>query len=104
MKNRRLAIAAVLLGSLVWTSAAQARPDLRQMSCRQAQNMVKQHGSVVFTTGQYTYSMFVSNRSFCDYNQELFVQYGPTRDNRKCPVAYECREPLFPRGGFNRWD
>ncbi|WP_299481665.1 hypothetical protein [uncultured Roseibium sp.] len=104
MKNCRLAFAALTLTGVLVTTAAEARPDLRQMSCSQAQNMVRQHGAVVFTTGQYTYSMFVSNRSYCDWNQELFVQYGPTRDNRKCPVAYECKEPLFPRGGFNRWN
>lgn len=104
MKKGRLATAMFALAGVVFTTAAEARPDLRQMSCKQAQNMVRQHGSVVFTTGQHTYSMFVSNRSFCDYNQELFVQYGPTRDNRRCPVAYECKEPLFPRGGFNRWN
>ncbi|WP_305988638.1 hypothetical protein [Roseibium sp. MMSF_3544] len=102
MKNRQFATAAFVLGSLFLTTAAEARPDLRQMSCNQAQNLVRQHGAVVFTTGQYTYSMFVSNRSYCDYNQELFIQYGPTRDNRQCPVAYQCKEPLFPRG-FNRW-
>lgn len=104
MKKYRLATVALMLGSILMATAAEARPDLRQMSCQQAQNMVRQHGAVVFTTGQHTYSMFVSNRSYCDFNQELFVQYGPTRDHRKCPVAYECKEPLFPRGGFNRWN
>ena len=105
MKPCRLATVTLMLGSIFLSTAAEARPDLRQMSCRQAQNLVLQHGAVVFTTGRHTYSMFVSNRSWCDFNQVLFVQYGPTRDNRRCPVAYECREPLFPRGGlFNRWD
>lgn len=83
------------------TVAAEARPDLRQMSCAQAQSLVRQHGAVVFTTGKHTYSMFVSNMSYCDPGEFLFTQYGPTRDNKKCPVAYECREPLFPRG--NLW-
>lgn len=96
--------AAVLLTGLAMTSAAEARPDLRQMTCAQAQQMVLQHGAVVFTTGQHTYSMFVSNLSYCDRNQVLFTQYGQTRDARRCPVAYECKEPLFPRGGFNRWN
>ncbi len=92
-----------LAGTLVATSA-EARPDLRTMTCAQAQNLVQRHGAVVFTTGQYTYSKFVSNRSYCDYNEVLFVQYGRTKDTPKCPVAYECKEPLFPRGGFNRWN
>ncbi|ASP33134.1 hypothetical protein [Labrenzia sp. VG12] len=96
--------AAGLFAGLAMTSVAEARPDLRQMTCAQAQQMVLQHGAVVFTTGQHTYSMFVSNLSYCDRNQVLFTQYGQTRDARKCPVAYECKEPLFPRGGFNRWN
>ncbi|POF31522.1 hypothetical protein [Roseibium marinum] len=104
MRKYRLFIAALALASTCQPGAAQQRPDLRTMTCGQAQSLVRQHGAVVFTTGQHTYSMFVSNISYCDRNQQLFVQYGPTRDYPKCPVAYECKEPLFPRGGFNRWN
>ncbi|MCX2722419.1 hypothetical protein [Roseibium salinum] len=93
--------ALVLAGMGVTTAADAARPDLRQMTCAQAQEMVRRHGAVVFTTGRHTYSMFVSNISYCDRNQRLFVQYGPTRDHPQCPVAYECKEPLFPHG---LWD
>ncbi len=104
MNTRRLFAAALTLAGVSLATAAEARPDLRRMSCAQAQDLVRQHGAVVFTTGQHTYSMFVSNRSYCERREQLFVQYGPTRDHPKCPVAYECKEPLFPRGGFNRWD
>ena len=104
MRNIQAAAAALGFAALAIATPAEARPDLRKMTCAQAQQMVLQHGAVVFTTGQHTYSMFVSNLSYCDYNQVLFTQYGQTRDARKCPVAYECKEPLFPRGGFNRWD
>lgn len=100
MHKRHLTIAALALAGITAATAAQARPDLRKMTCQQAQNMVRQHGAVVFTTGQYTYSMFVSNLSYCDPGQMLFTQYGPTRDARKCPVAYECKEPLFRFGPF----
>ncbi|MTI44156.1 hypothetical protein JM93_04174 [Roseibium hamelinense] len=81
-----------------------ARPDLRQMTCAQAQQMVRQQGAVVFTTGQYTYSQFVSNLSYCDPRQQLFRQYGPTKDNPRCPVAFKCEEPLFESNLFNRWN
>ncbi|MTH95622.1 hypothetical protein [Roseibium sp. RKSG952] len=83
-------------------STALARPDLRQLTCAQAQDMVKRNGAVVFTTGQYTYSQFVSNLSYCDPRQALFPQYGATRDNPKCFVAYKCQEPLFDRSIFDR--
>ena len=51
MKNCRLAFAALTLTGVLVTTAAEARPDLRQMSCSQAQNMVRQHGAVVFHDG-----------------------------------------------------
>lgn len=104
MRKTSLLAATTVIAAAALTTAAEARPDLRKMTCAQAQQMVAQHGAVVFTTGQHTYSMFVSNLSYCDRNQVLFTQYGQTRDARRCPVAFECREPLFPRGGFNRWD
>ena len=103
MRKNHLVAMAIALAGLGMSTAADARPDLRQMTCAQAQSLVRQHGAVVFTTGRHTYSMFVSNRSYCDWNQVLFPQYGPTRDHPKCPVAYECREPLFERGPFGRW-
>lgn len=102
MQMRHILIATLALAGVTSATAAQARPDLRTMTCQQAQNMVRQHGAVVFTTGQYTYSMFVSNLSYCDRGQMLFTQFGPTRDTPKCPVAYECKEPLFPFGPFGR--
>jgi len=91
-------IALTLLVLFGFTGLAEARPDLRKMTCNQARNLVQREGGVVFTTGQHTYSLFVTNLSYCDPGQALFTQYGPTRDNPKCPVAFECREPLFGRG------
>ncbi|MEJ8476629.1 hypothetical protein [Roseibium algae] len=93
-------LVAITLGLLGTIGSAEARPDLRKISCAKAQDMVKRNGDVVFTTGTHTYSLFVSNSSYCDAGQMLFTQYGPTKDNKKCPVAYECREPLFGRSSF----
>ena len=96
-------LAGVILASLGMPQNAMARPDLRQMTCAQAQQMVQNRGSVVFTTGPHTYSRFVSNLLYCDRGQQVYTQYGPTRDNRKCPVAFECKEPLFERRGGIIW-
>ncbi|WP_346895136.1 hypothetical protein [uncultured Roseibium sp.] len=74
---------------------AAARPDLRLMTCLEAQHMVKRNGSVVVTTGPYTFSRYVSDRRYCDRGQAAFPQLGPTRDNPKCLVGLECRQPLF---------
>lgn len=78
---------------------AEARPDLRKMTCAQAQNMVRKHGAVVFTTGPHTYDKFVGHRGYCEGLERLFPRYSATRDNPQCFVAYECREPLFPLWG-----
>ncbi|MEP3047651.1 MAG: hypothetical protein ABJL55_11965 [Roseibium sp.] len=102
MSNGLKTLALAGLSSFFLITTAEARPDLRKISCSKAQNLVRQHGAVVFTTGRHTFSMYVSNRSYCDRNQLLFTQYGPTSDNPKCPVAFECREPLYERG-FRRW-
>ncbi len=65
------------------------------MTCAQAQQMVQRSGAVVFTTGAYTYSRYVADVRFCDRGQLAYPQLGPTRDNPRCLVGYECREPLF---------
>ncbi|MFD1696893.1 hypothetical protein [Roseibium aestuarii] len=97
--TRRFGAAALLAAAaLVSVTSAQARPDLRQLTCAKAQDMVRQNGHVVFTTSNTTYSLFVSNRSYCDPREVLRVQYGPTKDVAQCPVAYECVEPLFRPG------
>ncbi|QDG77120.1 hypothetical protein [Labrenzia sp. PHM005] len=101
MKSHNLLIPAVIASAFAIATPAEARPDLRKMTCAQAQQLVLQHGAVVFTTGRHTYSMYVSNRSWCDWGQQLFPQYGPTRDNPKCHVAFECREPLFRPFSFD---
>jgi len=74
---------------------ALARPDLRRMTCLEAQQMVLRNGSVVFTTGPYTFSRYVSDRRYCTREEAAFPQLGPTRDNPKCLVGLECRQPLF---------
>jgi len=97
MKKIAKIVSITTLAVVSLSAAAQARPDLRQMSCSQAQNMVYQYGAVVFTTGPHTYKRYVSNRRYCDRWQRTYPLYGPTRDNLKCVVGYECREPLFQR-------
>ncbi|WP_417694516.1 hypothetical protein [Roseibium sp.] len=98
LSRKAIGLALASCALLVGTGSAYARPDLRQLTCAQAQNMVRDNGQVVFTTSNTTYSMFVSNRRYCDARQSVRTQFGPTADNPRCPVAYECFEPLFRRG------
>ena len=95
MSNSAKIFPLAAISAFLLAGVAEARPDLRQMTCAQARQMVQRQGAVVFTTGPHTYSRFVAHIGYCDPWQELAPQYGPTRDNPQCPVAYECREPLF---------
>ena len=71
-----------------------ARPDLRAMTCQQAQNLVFQRGSVVATTGKYTYRRFVSHFRYCDYWEWTVSAWVKTKDNPKCRIDYVCEERL----------
>lgn len=96
MRKQSRYFALFLAVSAMGTSfEAQARPDVRKLTCAKAQQMVRDRGAVVFTTSRTTYSLFVSNYKYCDAWERLYPQYAQTKDNPKCPVAYECKEPLF---------
>ena len=92
-----LAVIVVLSGFA--TPAFAARPDLRQMSCAQAQEMIRRNGAVVATTGRHTYNRFVSHQRYCDRWETIVPKLEATRDNPHCLVGYICQEPLFPRFG-----
>ncbi|ALV30289.1 MAG: hypothetical protein C0457_04095 [Polymorphum sp.] len=91
MRHAALALTVLAAG----TSVAAARPDLRQMTCAEAQQTVLRNGAVVFTTGPYTYDRFVANHSYCDRWEEAVPVTAATRDTPQCPVAYKCQEPAF---------
>lgn len=86
---------AALIALVGLTATADARPDVRQMTCAEAQGLVRQRGEIVLTTGQYTFSRFVSNVRYCYRNQVLYRQFVSTRDTGSCLVGFGCREPLF---------
>lgn len=85
------------LGLLQMAAPAEAaRPDLRRMSCAQAQAMVAQRGAVVMTTGRYTYKRFVAGIRWCDRWETIRPAVATTRDTPQCVVGFECETPLFP--------
>ncbi|MCA1244497.1 hypothetical protein LC092_18790 [Stappia stellulata] len=97
--GRRTAIlagtAVLALALLVPSVADAARPDLRRMTCAQAQAMVAQRGAVVMTTGQYTYQRFVAGPRWCDHWEVVRPEVASTRDTQSCVVGYICEVPLF---------
>lgn len=86
-----LALVTAIAAMPVMANDAQARPDVRRMTCQAARNFVAAHGSVVMTTGQYTYERFVSSRQYCNFDEELDTKYVPTLDTPRCPIDYYCR-------------
>lgn len=82
-----LAVSALLFGTM---TSAEARPDTRDMTCRQAQQLVAQNGAVVMTTGPHTFRRFVHSYAFCQVQEQLAIEPAPTADTARCPVGYRC--------------
>ena len=97
----RLIMAAALLGTLSAPLLAQGtRPDARQMTCGQAQSLIKQRGAVVLTTGTYTYDRYIAPNGFCSVGEMPVMDTIPTRDDPQCRV-YRCTandRGLWPSG------
>lgn len=82
--------AATLMATMSMTHA-QARPDTRQLTCAQAQALVKQRGSVVMTTGPTTFDKFVATSNYCSPDAKMLrPKFAPTKDNKKCAVGNQC--------------
>ncbi|WP_106755192.1 hypothetical protein [Pannonibacter carbonis] len=92
-------IAVALTALFATTTASLARPDLRQMTCREAQQTLARNGAVVFTTGRNTYDRFVTSRAYCDSWEDAVPAYEKTRDAPQCQIGFQCEEPLFSRRG-----
>ncbi|GIL00291.1 MAG: hypothetical protein BroJett030_01900 [Alphaproteobacteria bacterium] len=78
--------------------ALAARPDTRAYTCDQGRAIVAQYGSIVMTTGQFTYDRIVHNRGFCGPGEETQLKVVPSLDNPRCRIGYTCRPAtLFSR-------
>lgn len=97
LKTVPVALAVLLLtGSL--TSAQSGRPDTRQLTCGQAQALVKERGSVVLTTGATTFDKFVADASYCrPITNQVRAKFAPTKDNPKCAVGFRCYQNIRRR-------
>jgi hypothetical protein len=70
---------------------AQARPLSTAISCAQASGLVNSGGSVVLSTGPYTYDRYVSSGRFCGTAETTEPAWIPTVDTQQCFVGYRCR-------------
>ena len=77
---------------LTIADVAYARPDIRTMTCTQAKALVQQSGSVVMTTGKYTYDRFVAGQAYCERPYVKRRAWIATKDTKKCQVGYTCED------------
>lgn len=96
-----MAVALACVGATLFqpqeADAQGRRPDVRQMTCDQARDLVRQAGGIVLTTGQYTYDRYVSDRMYCPTGLDIKDAWVATSDTQSCRIGYRCvTEPRFP--------
>ncbi|MEM8665412.1 MAG: hypothetical protein AAGF49_14975 [Pseudomonadota bacterium] len=94
---RNFMMYAAMIVVAMTATAAQARPDTRQMSCNQVQSLIDRQGSVVMTTGPRTFKKFVRRDNQCMPGQVLRVYLVPTNDFEECGVWGVCQADPFAR-------
>jgi hypothetical protein len=92
MRTRLLLVALSILA----VGSAEARIDVRTLTCAEAQALVRREGAIVLTTGRHTYERFVSDHRFCERDEVTRARRMSTRDGAECRIAYICR----PRPDF----
>ncbi len=91
---RKLTILILLLS---FADVANARHDVRTMSCAQARALVQQSGAIVLTTGQYTYDRYVAGQRYCERPYVIRRAWVTTADTDQCNIGYTCEQRVFRR-------
>lgn len=86
-----IAVAAIVA---LTASPASARPDTRTMTCAYAQQLVRQAGAIIMSTGTYTYERFVYGMGKCGPLEETRLITAPTQDNPRCRVGSICQTTI----------
>ena len=86
MRLRLLSIALSILAA----GPADARIDVRTLTCAEAQALVQREGAIVLTTGRYTYDRFVADSRFCQRDERLEPRRAATRDGQSCRIGNVC--------------
>lgn len=89
MKIWKTAFATIaIIGATV--TIAEARKNTLNYTCHQARALVHSHGTILLSTGRYTFDRFVANRSYCALGDYVKRAYAPTRDRNMCEIGYVC--------------
>jgi hypothetical protein len=84
--------------AVAFAGVAQARPDTRTMTCRQAVEFVRQNGPVVMNYGYsdragWLYEKFQSRACSGRQNDNGgHAAWVPTLDSPSCFIGYACRD------------
>lgn len=88
MPRSFLTVVAVLMAS---ASVVAARPSTLSMTCAEATAMVAAGGSVLLSTGQYTFHRFAASNRFCAVGERAHFASAPTLDSPNCRLGYTCK-------------
>lgn len=93
----------LIAGSLALPGAAfaQSRPSTMNMTCAQAQGLVRSSGAIVVGTGGASYDRYVAGNGFCQRDEMAVPAWAPSRDSAQCFIGYTCesrsgRDPSPP--------
>ena len=72
------------------------RPDVRSMTCSQAQALVQKQGTVNFATGPNSWTQVKAGVNYCaDRAVSLTPVVAPTKDNPQCRVGFTCTKMRY---------
>lgn len=81
----------ILVASLLLSASVFARQNTADMTCAEAQSLVKASGAIVLSHGdQALYTRFVRSAAFCNGGEKAAVTYAVTADEDKCRVGFSC--------------
>ncbi len=81
----------ILVASLLLSASVFARQNTADMTCAEAQSLVKASGAIVLSHGdQALYTRFVKNSNYCNSGENAVATYAVTADEDKCKVGKSC--------------
>lgn len=80
----------ILVASLLLSASVFARTNTADLTCAEAQDLVKEAGAIVLSHGdQNLYTRFVKNSLYCN-NGKAASTFAVTLDKDSCKVGYSC--------------
>ncbi len=88
MRHMLSALSLIVLGTS--GASSQNRPDVRQMTCGVAQDIVRKSGAIVLTTGPHTFDRYVVHRGYCSPGEMTVAAFEQTVNGSACFIGSRC--------------